>query len=173
MNYTMRSQLQAKKLELHGEQPETMGQFLPCAHQHFGIWRLLFGNEHREERTHAMHTLELLREAHPDLFAIQIIVSEWGGMALRYIAYVKEGDRKMVRMLPETVRNGGFRRKALTPTADGRSRWGYPSIFLMDSATGFWQSIAVPRLEEKATPEYMADILGYAVHTAGRRRERW
>ena len=71
-------------------------------------------------------------------------------MTFRYIAAIKEGTRKMVRMLPETVRKGEFRRKALT-LADGRSRWGFPTTFLMDHPTGFWLSTAVPRLEEKVS----------------------
>ena len=57
----------------------------------------------------------------------------------------------MVRMMPETVRKGEFRRKALTPLADGRSRWEFPTTFLMDHPAGFWLSIAVPRLEEKVS----------------------
>ena len=107
-----------------------------------------------------MHTLERLREAHPELFSVQTIVSGWGEMASRYIAAVKEGARKMVRMLPETVRKGEFRRKALTPMADGRSRWEFPTTFFMDNATGFWQSIAIPSLEEKAPRNTWLTFLG-------------
>ena len=66
-----------KKLEPHGKPPGTLGQFLRCTKQHFGIWCLLLGSEHREERLHATHTPEQLREAHPDLFPIQTIASGW------------------------------------------------------------------------------------------------
>ena len=62
-----------------------------------------------------------------------------------------EGTRKMARMLPETVRKGEFRRKALTPMPDGRTRWGHPAVFIMSHPTGFWQSMAVPRLEDKVS----------------------
>ena len=74
-------------------------------------------------------------------------------MAFRYIAEVKEGARKTVRMLPETARKGEMRRKAIAPIPDGRSRWWYQATFLMDRPTGFWQSIAVPRMEDRVSRE--------------------
>ena len=104
-----------KKYETRGKQPETIDQFLRCTKQHIAIWRMMYGQEHKEERTHAMSTMERLREAHPDLFTLTTIVGAWGEMAFRYIAAVKEGGRKAARMLPETVRKGELRRKALTP----------------------------------------------------------
>ena len=66
----------------------------------------------------------------------------------------------MVRMLPEAVRKGEFRRKALTPMADGRSRWEYPTTFLMEHPTGYWQFIAVPLLEEKVSRSTWKAFLG-------------
>ena len=66
----------------------------------------------------------------------------------------------MVRILPETVRRGEFRRKALTPMADGRSRWGYPTTFLMERPTGFRQAIAIPRLGEKVSRSTWQTFLG-------------
>ena len=68
----------------------------------------------------------------------------------------------MVRMLPEAVRKGEFRRKALTPMADGRSRWEYPTTFLMEHPAGYWLSIAVPRLEEKVSRSTWETFLGVA-----------
>ena len=96
-------------------------------------------------------TVKKIREAHPDSLTIAIVVADWQEMTYLYIADIKEGTRKMMRMLPETVRKGEFRRKALTPMPDGRSRWAYPTTFLMEHHTGFWQGIDVPRLEEKVS----------------------
>ena len=81
-------------------------------------------------------------------------------MTFRYVAAVQECTRKMVRMLPETVRKGEFRRKAMTPMADGRPRWEFPTTFLMEHPAGFWQSIAVPRLEEKVSMNTWKTFLG-------------
>ena len=92
-----------------------------------------------------MHKLDRLHEAHPDLSTIQIIAEAWKNMTFRYIAPLKEWDRKMVRMFPETVRKGELRRKALTPMEDGRARWGYPTTFPMGNPAGSWHPIAVAR----------------------------
>ena len=66
----------------------------------------------------------------------------------------------MVRILPETVRKGERRMEALTLMSDGRSRWEYPTTFLMEHPAGFWQSIAVPRLEEKVPRSTWQTFLG-------------
>ena len=141
----------SKKCEVRGKQPDALDTFLRCANQHIGVWCVFYGKEHKEERIHALAALGRIHEARPELFTLRIIVCAWGEMARRYIAAVKEGARKMVRMLPETVRKGEFRRKALTPMSDGRSRWGYPTTFLMEHPAGYWQSLDIPRLEEKVS----------------------
>ena len=96
-----------------------------------------YGKEHREERIQATHTRERLRGDHPYLFTISVLVNTWGPMTFRHIALVKEWARKMVRTLPGTVRKGEFSRMALTPMADGRTRWGYPASFSAEHPAGF------------------------------------
>ena len=98
----------------------------------------------------ALHVSERLRDAHPDLSTHRAIVSKWGGVTYRYISALKEGARKMVRMLPETARKGEFRRNALQPTEGGRARWECPTTFLTERPAGFWLSMAAPRLAENA-----------------------
>ena len=122
------------KYDPRGEHPVSLGLFLRCAKQHIMIWRTFFGSERRVGRVAAMGALGKLHEAHPDLFIIPAIVSAWAEMTCRYVTDVKECTRKMVRMLPETVREGEFRRKSLSPMSDGRSRWGYPTTFLYDAS---------------------------------------
>ena len=90
-----------------------------CAKKQIAIWRLGFGMGHSEGRILALTTLGETHESHPELFTIKLSVAPWGEMTYRYIDEMKEGARKMVRMLPETVRKGEFRRKALTPMPDG------------------------------------------------------
>lgn len=122
----------AGKFETRGAHPETTGVFLRFTRRRIGIWSLFYGHEHKEERLQAAHVSGRLREAHPDLSALLIIARAWGEMAYRYIDAAKEWARKMVRLLTETVRRGEFRRKALTPAADGCSRLWYPTTFLME-----------------------------------------
>ena len=139
-----------EKYEVRGKKPTTLAFFAWCSEQHIAICCLFFGVHRKEARMTSMHTLEKPREDRPDLFQISIIVAAWGEMTYRYIAEIKEGTRKMARALPDTVSKGEFRRKALTQMLAGRSRWEYPKTFLMDHPTGFWESIAVPLLGEKA-----------------------
>ena len=106
------------------------------------------------------HAIERLHEAHPDLRTLNVLVSSWGEMTFRYIASAKEGTSKNVMTLPETVRKGEFRRKALMPMSDGRSRWESPTTFLMGHPTGYWQSIDVPRLGEKVSRNTWKTFLG-------------
>ena len=103
--------------------PDKLALSLLRTRRGVGFWRLLIGLEHTGERINAPNTLERLREARPDLYAVRIIANASCDMAQRYIAAIRKGDRKMVRIPPDAVRKCDFRRKPLTPMADGRSRW--------------------------------------------------
>ena len=92
---------------------------------------------HKEGCAVSVKTHERLREAHPDLRTVPIIVAAWVEMAFRYIPDMKEGGRKTIRMLPERYAKGIFRRRALTPIADGRTRWEHPTTILTGLPTGF------------------------------------
>ena len=70
-------------------------------------------------------------------------------MTYRYVSDVMDGVRRLIRMLPDNVRKTDYRRKALTPGPQGRPRWGFPTTCLMGHHTGYWQAIAIPKMEEK------------------------
>ena len=149
-----------KKYGPRNKKPDIVDLFLRCDKRHIGIRCMIYGKEHRAERIHDIHTVGRLREAHADLFTIPVLVSTRGEMTLRYIALVAEGARMMLRMLPGAGRKGEFMRNALTPMADGRSRWEYPTASPMERTAGFWQSIEVPRLEWKASRNTRPTFLG-------------
>ena len=48
-----------------------------CDMRRIAMWRTCFGPERKDERTKSMPLLVEMHEAHPDLFAIPIIVSAW------------------------------------------------------------------------------------------------
>ena len=116
------------------------------------MWCIFFGSEHREGRVAARHTLDKLHEAHPDLFPTPVPRDciSMGRDDIPIHQRREGGATKMARLIPRAVRKGEFGRKALSPMSDGRSRWGYPTTFLMTRPTGFWLIVAVPRLGEKA-----------------------
>ena len=49
------------------------------------------------------------------------------------------------------MKKPAFARIALNPTVDNRTRWEYPTVFLMRHESGFWLSRIVPRMEEKVS----------------------
>ena len=150
------------KMEPTMKQPATMGSFPRCVRHHVAIWCVGFALEHRDERMASVETLEKRRESHPELFTIKMIVAPWEVMTFRYVTEMKEGTRKMARMLPRDSAEGEFRRKALTPIPGGRTRWEYPAVFITTHPTGFWQSIAIPRLEDKVSRGACQAFLGDA-----------
>ena len=56
-----------------------------------------------------------------------------------------------MRILPDIAKKTDFRRKALNPTSTGSTRWGLPTAWLMNHATGYWQSVAIPMLEDRVS----------------------
>ena len=80
-------------------------------------------------------------------------------MTYRYVSDVMDGVRRLVRMLLDNIRKTEFRRKALTPGANGRPRWEFPTTWLMDHHTGYWQAIAIPKMEEKISKSAWKTVL--------------
>ena len=66
------------KFEPRNKRPDSLDISLRCAKQHIGIWCMIYGNEHREERIQATHTLERLHGARTDLFTISALANAWG-----------------------------------------------------------------------------------------------
>ena len=52
-------------------------------------------------------------------------------------------------MFPDNVRKTEYRRKAFPPGVHGEPRWAFPTTWLMENHTGYWQSIAIPKMEEQ------------------------
>lgn len=78
-NGMMLSPRRSRRYEARGGGgPETMDLLLRCVKQHIGSWRFSTGSGKKEERLQAIHTLERLRDSHPDLFTLRIIAGAWG-----------------------------------------------------------------------------------------------
>ena len=80
-------------------------------------------------------------------------------MTYRYIAEVMDGTRRLLRMLPDNVRKTEYRRKALAPGVHGQPRWEFPTTWLMDHHTGYWLSIAIPKMEERISKSTWTAVL--------------
>ena len=80
-------------------------------------------------------------------------------MTYRYISDAMDDTRRLLRMLPGNVRKTEYRRKALSPGAHGQHRWGFPTTWLMDHHTGYWQSIAIPKMDEQISKSAWGAVL--------------
>ena len=135
------------KYEARGKQPQTIDAFTRAAKQHVELFPLFFGREHDPERLFVITTFQRLHEAEPEVFPLVFLISSWGAMTFRYISEVMEGTRRLMRMLPDNVRKTEYRRKALSPDANGLPRWEFPTTWLMEHHTGYWLAIAIPKME--------------------------
>ena len=97
-------------------------------------------------------------------------------MTYRYIAEVKDGTRRMMRMLNDGARETDFRRRALTPASTGKVMWEYPTVWLMGHDTGYWETMVVPKLEERVARSSWKMILGKPTdnsRAAGEKDDVW
>ena len=60
-----------------------------------------------------------------------------------------DGVARLIRMILDNVRKTEFSRKVLTRGPKGRPRWEFRTAWLMGRHTGYWQSIAIPQMEEE------------------------
>ena len=148
-----------KKVGTHGKPPLTVDRFTRCAKQHIELFCLLYGKEHGKERMDALEIMIELHESQPDLFTTPFLCQTWEAMSFAYIAEVKDGTRRMIRMLPDVVKKTDLRRKALSPGPSGRVLWEYPTTWLMSNPTGYWQGSVKPKLEERVSRATWKTIL--------------
>ena len=78
-------------------------------------------------------------------------IETFGEMNYRYIALIRDGTRKIMRLGWDGMRKPGFARIALCSSDATAPRWEYPPTFLMHRETGLWISRVVPRMEEKVS----------------------
>ena len=76
-------------------------------------------------------------------------ISDSKSMAYRYVSEVMDGARRLIRILPGNVRETEYRRKAISPCAHGQPRREFPTTWLTDRHTGYWNSIAIPKMEDR------------------------
>ena len=80
-------------------------------------------------------------------------------MTFRYVSDVMDGARRLVRMSPGNISKTEFRRKAFTPGPQGRPMWEFPTTWLADHHTGYWKSIAIPKMEEEISKSDWKSVL--------------
>ena len=61
------------------------------------------------------------------------------------------GIEKIMRLGGDGMKKPAFARIALNPTSDNKTRWEYPTVFLMHHASGLRLSRIIPRVGEKVS----------------------
>ena len=140
-----------KKNEPRKKQSLIVEKWVKAAKQHTLMFCLIHGEEHGRERRERIMELEKIHEARPDIFTVDIISGVYEEMNYLYCAQIREGTRKIMRLGGEGMKKPSFARIALNPTANNRTRWEYPTVFLMHHEAGHWLSRVIPRMEEKVS----------------------
>ena len=153
-----------EKLEGWGKQPYWLDRFIRAAKQNVELFGLRYGAEHKPGGLGALDVTERLHGSHPDLVTAQTLVRTLDAMNFRYVAEVKEGARRLVRMLPGSVEKVDFLRNALAPMKSGKPLCGPPSTWLMENESGYWKSCVAPKLEDKVPRATRRTVLSFPAH---------
>ena len=78
-----------------------------------------------------------IRESQPDVPPLHFLISSLGAMSYRYISEVMDGDRRLLRTLPGSVRENEYRKKAPFAVPGGLPRWEFQTVWLMGNHTGY------------------------------------
>ena len=93
-------------------------------------------------------------------FSVEFLCRTWGSMTYRYIAEIRDGERRMMRIIPGiAMQKADFRRNALIPTDTGAALWRFPMVWLTDRADGYWESLVMPKPEDRVFRSTWATIL--------------
>ena len=144
-------QPEGKKNEIRKKQVLSIEKWVKAAKQHTMMFGLLHGLEHQKERAECILEMERVHEARPDLFSVETISAAFEEMNYVYCAQIREGTRKIMRLGGEGMKKPAFARIALNPTVSNKTRWEYPTVFLMHHDSGLWLARIVPRMEEKVS----------------------
>ena len=126
-------------------------KWVKAARKHSMLFSLLQGQDHMKERIECILEMGRAHEARPDLFSVDTISATYEEMNYLYCAQIRDGARKIMRLGGDGVKKPAFARIALNPTSGNKTRWGYPTVFLMRHASGLWLSRIIPRMEEKVS----------------------
>ena len=151
--------IDGKKFETWGKPPQTIDAFTRAAKRHVELFSLFFGRENAAERLEAITVFRQIHEAQPEVFHLHFLISAWEAMTYRYISEVMGGAPRLMRIPPKNVRKTECRRNALSPGVHGQPRWEFPTTWLMDHHTGYWQSIAIRKMEEQISKSARRAVL--------------
>ena len=114
------------------------------------LFCLLYGEEHREERSNALKHLRKFHDEKPELPTVHFIVEAWDRMWFGYSEAVRGGIRSLLRILPDGSNKEALVSLALSPYGKtGKRVWRWPDVFSFRSRRGMRIGRLLPELGEK------------------------
>ena len=138
-----------EKIETPGKEPQTMGCFGAAVKQEILLCTMMYGTEHKRERRKAIGELIRSHDRKPELSTVQFSVLVWNRLRYEYTEVIRDGDRAMIRLLPNGSSRDAFVSLALSPFENSRKRlWRWPDVFSFTSPSGMWKGRILPDVEE-------------------------
>ena len=119
-----------KKMEFRKKQGMGISKFVKAGRHHTLFFAFSYGEEHDAERLACILELEKIHEARPEISPVDFILDTFEEMNYRYIAQIRDGTRKIMRLGGDGMRKPGFARIALCSPNSNWPRWEYPPLFL-------------------------------------------
>ena len=106
------------------------------------------GEEHLEERTHAIERMADIREDYPEFFASSIIAETWGRMTFQY-SLCGWWDTLHSRPIRWRRRFRKIKRFAIAPKLHGWAAWNLAPVFDFDIPDGSRQMVILPEIQQE------------------------
>ena len=114
-----------KKMGMRKKQGMSIEKFAKASRRHTLLFSLRYGKGRASDRIERIKVLGKIHEERPEIPPVDFIVNTFEEMNFRYIAQIREGDRKIIRLGGEGMRKPGFARISLRPVDGGWHRLEY------------------------------------------------
>ena len=130
--------------------PARFDEWVARVRRQTDCWCLVYGEEWRAVRNHALEKLSEWHLAYPHRWPYNVICDVWEEIHWRIIEDVKDLVRKLKKEVGrETMTLAEIKFHALLPGPDGQAWLEIPSTFDLERPDGWFQTEVIPRIERK------------------------
>jgi len=148
------------KLEARPHEPTSVYVWRVRCLGEIAAFASVMGIEHKQEREKCMETLLASHEANKHTYPLSWVKDVWEEINGVWCEEIREKRRQLCRMLgTDNPRKEEVRFLALAPGPTGAASWVYPDSFDLESPTGHYQRVIVPRMQRK-----LENYLHAAIH---------
>ena len=140
----------SKTQEQRPQNPQKLDEWIVRVKRQTDVWCLVYGEEWRGVKTHAMERLAEWHMAMPHKWPLSVVMDIWEELHWRFIEEMKE----LVRLLKkeaarESMTLTEMRFHALLPGPDGQAWLKLPETFNIEKPGTWFQEEVIPRIERK------------------------